>query len=257
MHQTQTKKTFILFLSKLLNRYSIVCVFALLFCFKCVFDIESQGCRSRVKAYAKFLFSVWWQLSDSVNVGFLWNETGLLVRECKWMQGMLGNQSGLCQAVADQPTHDWAHEMVPPNLTYSSRQINEIGTDTYIQMNIVIAGLHAPQYWMASKSIPPYRQTFACSAVGSFTWTSQLGVWLEFLLCVKYIDLCLMKMEDQEYDTMTEKCLTCLCFPLILHTFLTHLSLAHLVILSFCCHLLSISVSSSYLYWQITQCFQL
>lgn len=30
-------------------------------------------------------FSIRWQLFDSINVGFLWNEAGLLVRECKWM----------------------------------------------------------------------------------------------------------------------------------------------------------------------------
>lgn len=33
----------------------------------------------------KFFFSLRWQLFDSVNVGFLWNEAGLLVRECKWL----------------------------------------------------------------------------------------------------------------------------------------------------------------------------
>lgn len=41
--------------------------------------------KSRARGNAKFFFSIWWQLFDSINVGFLWNEAGLLVRECKWM----------------------------------------------------------------------------------------------------------------------------------------------------------------------------
>lgn len=53
----------------------------------CVLNRGSEGRRggqSWMRVNAKFLFSVWWQLSDSVNVGFLWNEAGLSDRECKW-----------------------------------------------------------------------------------------------------------------------------------------------------------------------------
>lgn len=61
-----------------------------------------KGGRSWNRVNAKFPFSVWWQLSDSVNAGFLWNEAGLSVRECKWMAldgrrpGRAGRRGWLC-----------------------------------------------------------------------------------------------------------------------------------------------------------------
>lgn len=94
------------------------------------------------------------ELSEGVcQVSFLCLVTAVRLRQCgipvKWDravgQGMQMDAGDVRQPKRND-WNDWAHEMDPPNLSYSSRQINETGTDTYIEMNIVVAGLHAPQY---------------------------------------------------------------------------------------------------------------